>query len=98
MTPEALTLQTTPIITFGYVMQVFFSLLVIVAFIFFAAKYLLPKLKVNSVGRFIRVLDRVYLEPQVTAYVVKIKNAAWLIAVSNKNIVKIDRVDNEVNE
>jgi flagellar biogenesis protein FliO len=98
MTPEALTLQTTPIITFGYVMQVIISLLVILAFIFFAAKYLLPKLKVASIGKLIQVVDRVYLEPQVTAYIIKIKKSAWLVAVSNKNIVKIDRVDAEVNE
>lgn len=96
MTVEALTLQTTPIITFGYVMQVIISLAVIIAFIFFAAKYLLPKLKVNNIGRYITVLDRVYLEPQVTAYVLKVRNAAWLVAVSNKNIVKVDRIDNEI--
>jgi len=98
MTTEALVLQTSPIITFGYVVQVIISLLIVVTLIYLSARFLLPKLKFGSTGRLVKVVDRVYLEPNVTAYVLKIGKAAWLVMSSNKNITKIDRIDELVDE
>jgi flagellar biogenesis protein FliO len=95
MTAEALAFQQTPIITAGYIFQVFFSLAIVLAFIFLIAKYVLPKLKITANGKLINVLDRVYLEPQVTAYILKVGRDAWLVVASNKQIAKIDKVNIE---
>lgn len=95
MTPEALVLQSSPVITVGYVMQVLISLAIVLAIIYVSARFLLPKLKVNSIGRFIQVADRITLEPQVSAYILKAGKKSWLIAVSNKNIEKIAEVELE---
>jgi len=97
MTPEALTLQRTPIITFGYIMQVFISLLVVLAFIYLAARFLLPRMKIASTGRLIKVLDRAFLEPQVAAYVLQVGKSAWLIVTSSKQIARIDKIDEEIS-
>jgi hypothetical protein len=35
------------------------------------------------------------LEPQVTAYVLRIKKKSWLIVTSNKQVAKIDNLDLE---
>ncbi|MDI6731272.1 MAG: flagellar biosynthetic protein FliO [Candidatus Margulisbacteria bacterium] len=93
MTAEALSFQSTPIVTFGYIMQVIVSLLVVLGFIWLAAKYLLPKLKVSDSGKLIKILDRAYLEPQVTAYLLRVGGKAWLVGTSNKNIALIDKID-----
>lgn len=98
MTTEALVLQTSPIITFGYVIQVIVSLLIVIGLIYLSARFLLPKLKFGGTGRLIKLVDRVYLEPNVAAYVLKIGKAAWLVMSSNKNITKIDRIDELVDE
>ncbi len=98
MTTEALVLQTSPIITFGYVIQVIVSLLIVIVLIYLSARFLLPKLKFGGTGRLIKLVDRVYLEPTVAAYVLKIGKAAWLVMSSNKNITKIDRIDELVDE
>ncbi|MFH1386178.1 MAG: flagellar biosynthetic protein FliO [bacterium] len=95
MTTETLVLQSSPIITTGYIMQVFLSLLIVVALIYVGAKYLLPKFKVDSRSKLIKIVDRVYLEPQVSAYILKVGKKAWLLAVSNKQITKIDQVEEE---
>ena len=95
MTTEALAFQRTPIITFGYIMQVFFSLLVVLALIYFIAKYLLPRLKLSNAGKLIKILDRVYLEPQVTAYLLSVGKSAWLVVTSSKQIARIDKIDTE---
>lgn len=95
MTPEALVLEHTPIITFGYLMQVLISLLVVLAFIYLIAKYLLPRLKISATGKIIKVVDRIYLEPQVSAYILKIGKSAWLIVTSNKQVTRIDKIGEE---
>ena|SRR3989338_5189088 len=94
---EALVLQTTPVITAGYVMQVVFSLLIVLAIIYAAARYLLPRLKIAAPGKLIQVLDRVFLEPQVSAYVLKVGKKAWLIVASGKQAEKIAEVTEELS-
>jgi flagellar biogenesis protein FliO len=93
MTPEALVLQSSPIITAGYVMQVIFSLAIVVALIYAIARFLLPKLKTGGAGRLIQVVDRVLIEPQVAAYVLKAGKKSWLIVSSNKNVAKIAELE-----
>ncbi|MFH1683248.1 MAG: flagellar biosynthetic protein FliO [Candidatus Margulisiibacteriota bacterium] len=93
--PEAITLQRTPIITFGYVIQVFFSLLIVLALIYLIAKYVLPRFKLSSTGKLIKVRDRVYLEPQVSAYLLQVGKNTWLVVASNKQVTRIDKIDEE---
>jgi len=95
MTAEALVLQTSPIVTTGYVMQVLISLAVVVAFIFVIAKYLLPRMQINAPGRLIKVVDRLMLEPQVSAYVLRVGKKAWLVVSSAKNVIKVDEIAEE---
>ena len=95
MTSESLVLQTSPIITFGYVMQVIFSLAIVIAFIFLIAKFLLPRIKLTAPGRLIQVVDRVILEPQVSAYILKVGKSAWLVVTSSKSVTKIDKIEEE---
>jgi flagellar biogenesis protein FliO len=95
MTFEALALQRTPIISFGYIVQVVFSLVFVLALIVLSAKFLLPRLKTNAAGKLIKVLDRLYLEPQVTAYLLKVGRASWLIVTSSKQVARIDKIEDE---
>ena len=88
-------MSSAPIITVGYIMQVLISLAIVVALIYVSAKFLLPKLKVTTTGKFIEVMDRVFLEPQVTAYILKVRKSAWLVVTSNKQVAKIDKVEIE---
>ncbi len=83
-------------VTFGYMIQLVFSLAIVFGLIFVAAKYLIPKFSPSSKGRFIEVEDKVVLEPQVTSYVIKVKDASWLIVVSNKHIAKIDKIEGKL--
>jgi len=93
--PETLVLQSSPVVTTGYVMQVILSLAVVVAIIYVVGRYLMPKLKVAGTGKFIQVLDRVMLEPQVTAYILKTGKKSWLVVASNKNVEKISEIEIE---
>jgi len=95
MTVEPLVLQSSPIITVGYVMQVILSLGVVLAIIFAIAKYVLPKFKISTQGKIIEVVDRILLEPQISAYILKVGKKKWLLAASNKNIAKIGEVELE---
>lgn len=90
MTGEAL-----PIVTTGYVMQVLISLAVVIGLIYVLARYFLPRLKVGAPGRIIQVVDRVMLEPQVSAYIIKIGKKAWLIVSGGKNVEKISEIELE---
>lgn len=80
-------------ITFGYIIQLVFSLAVVFGFIYIGAKYLLPKFSSSTKGRLIQIEDKVVLEPQVTSYVIKVGDASWLVVVSNKNVARIDRLE-----
>ena len=91
MTYEALALQKTPIVTFGYIMQILISLLIVLGLIYITAKYVIPKLQVTSLGKNIHIVDRIGLEPQVTAYTIKAGNYNYLIVVSSKNTTLIDK-------
>lgn len=91
MTYEALALQKSPIVTFGYIMQIIISLLIVLGLIYLTAKYILPKLQVTSQGKNIQIIDRVGLEPQVTAYTLKVGGYNYLIVVSSKNSTLIDK-------
>ncbi len=85
--------QVSPIISFGYIMQLLFSLLVVFGFIYVTAKYLLPKIKTSTKGYYLSVIDKVVLEPQVSSYIIKAGKSSWLVIVSNKHIAKIDKLD-----
>jgi len=89
MTTEALALQSSPIITAGYVLQTIVSLAIVVGLIYVIARFVLPKMRVSGTGRLIQVLDRVPLEPQVSAYIIKVGKRSWLVAAGGKNIEKI---------
>lgn len=90
-TYEALVLEKTPIVTFGYVLQVAISLCIVLALIYLIAKYLLPKMNINPKGRLIEVVDRIGIEPQVTAYVIKFNKNLYLVASGNKGVTLLDK-------
>ena len=46
-------------------------------------------------GKLIKVLDKVYLEPQVSTQIIQVGNSAWLIAISNKRVTRIDKIEKE---
>ena len=73
LTEEAQLQTRSGVVTFGYVMQVFFSLLIVFGLIYLTAKYILPKFQVKGQGRLIEIADRIGLEPQVTAYILKVR-------------------------
>lgn len=95
MSPEALVLERSPIITLGYVMQVLLSLGIVLALIYLISKYVFPKMKIASPGRIIKIIDRVFIEPQVSAYILQVGKKGWLVVSSSKNTQKISEVDLE---
>ncbi|MCU0640471.1 MAG: hypothetical protein MUC35_00070 [Candidatus Margulisbacteria bacterium] len=80
-------------ITASYIIQVILSLLVVIALIVVIGRFLLPKLAVTAGSRLIQIVDRAYLEPQVSAYVLKVKDKAWLVVTSSKTVAKIGEVE-----
>jgi len=95
ITGEATLPPRSPVITVGYLMQVFFSLLIVGGIIFLTAKYILPKLQVSSKGRIIEVIDRIGLEPQISAYILRVRQKSWLLVASNKNVEVIGEIEEE---
>jgi len=95
LTKEAPTLKGSPVLTLGYVFQVFISLLVVIGLIYVVARFLLPKLQMPSRGRLIQIVDRIGLEPQVSAYILKVKDKSWLIVTSKGSVEVVDKVDLE---
>jgi|SRR3989339_1755901 len=95
MTSESLVLQQSALIGPGYVMQVILSLGIVIAIIFVMAKYLLPRLKLSTPGKLIQVIDRVFLEPQVSAYILKVGKKAWLVVAGSKSVANISEIDLE---
>jgi len=93
MTYEALVLQKTPIVTFGYIIQVALSLAIVLALIYICAKYLLPRLKLTPKGNTFEVTDRMGLEPQVTLYRIKSNKTEYVVAVSSKNVALLDKIE-----
>jgi flagellar biogenesis protein FliO len=93
MTTEALAFQQPAAFSAGAIFQGIVSLAIVLAVIWVIAKYLLPKLKIPNSGKIIQIVDRVYLEPQVTSYILKAGHDSWLVVVSNKQIAKIDKVN-----
>lgn len=80
-------------VSIGYVIQLLFSLLVVLGFLYLTAKYLLPKIKTSNKSEHITLADRLVVEPQVTLYIVKTANKSWLISVSNKAVTVIDKLE-----
>ena len=92
MTYEALVLQKTPIVTFGYIMQIFLSLGIVIALVYMTGKYLLPRLQVTPKSKFLSVVDRIGLEPQASVYAVKAAGEIYILGVSSKNITLIEKL------
>ncbi|MEI6050988.1 MAG: hypothetical protein WCS03_19030 [Bacteroidota bacterium] len=84
--------QYSPVISFGYIVQLIFSLAVVMGFIYMAAKYMLPKMQTNTKGKYQEIKDKLVLEPQVTSYVIGCGNTAYLVIVSNKSATVIDKI------
>ncbi|MBU0687655.1 MAG: hypothetical protein KKB81_07430 [Candidatus Margulisbacteria bacterium] len=92
-TLEALSLNQTPIVTFGYIMQVLFSLIIVLGIIYLAARYVLPRLQFKSRGTILSLEDRIGLDPQVTAYVIRAEEKRWVIVVSKNNVAVVDKLE-----
>jgi flagellar biogenesis protein FliO len=81
------------LITVGYIFQLIISLAVVIGLIYFSAKYLFPKLQLPSHGQTIQILDRVGIEPQVSAYIISAYDKSYLIVVSNKGVTLLDKLE-----
>ena len=95
---EAISFQRTPIVTFGYIMQVILSLAIVLGLIYVASKFLLPRMKFNPKGRTIEIKERIGLEPGLSAYIPKAKDKNHLIIAGQKGIALIDTFDDEGEE
>lgn len=93
VTPEMITVGASPLVTLGYVAQLLISLAIIIALIYFSAKYLVPRLNLPSAGQMIKIKDRIGIEPQVSAYIISAQEKSYLIVVSNKSVTLIDRLE-----
>ncbi|GEM_PF-3331518 len=94
--PEASTAayqSSSAAVSIGYVIQLLFSLLVVLGFLYVTAKYLLPKLKTSSKSEHMELFDRLVVEPQVTLYIVKAAGRSWLVSISNKTVTVIDKFE-----
>jgi len=94
-TAEALALKSSPVITFGYIFQLFLSLLIVIGLIYVAGRYVLPKLKVGGGTGLIKVLDRSVLEPQVIAYVLRVEGKRYVMVVTNKQVTVVDQLEDK---
>jgi len=83
----------SPLVTIGYVFQLILSLAIVIGLIYFSAKYLFPKIQLPSQGKLIQVVDRIGLEPQVSAYIISAYDRSYLIVVSQKGVTLIDKLE-----
>ena len=93
ISPEVVTVTKSPLVTVGYLIQLLVSLAIVIGLIYFAAKYLLPKIQLPSSGSIIKVIDRIGLEPQVSAYIIGVYAKTYLVVISNKNATLIDKIE-----
>jgi flagellar biogenesis protein FliO len=93
VSPEAAVIVRSPLITIGYIFQLIVSLSIVIGLIFFSAKYILPKIQLPSHGKMIEIVDRIGLEPQVSVYVIRYMEDRYLLAVSNKNVTLIEKLE-----
>ena len=94
-TSEALPLKSPSVVTGAYLIQLFFSLIIVFGIMYLISKYILPKIKTTTKGKLIEVIDRVGLEPQVSAYILKVKDSSWLVVASNKNVSVISKLEQD---
>ncbi len=98
-TMESAAMQSSPpVISFGYIIQLVFSLGVVIGAIFLTTKYVLPRFTPGTSGNYINVVDRVVLEPQVTSYILNVEKKFYVVVVSNKTATLIDKLDSFENE
>lgn len=74
-------------------MQLIISLAIVVGLIYFFARYLLPKLQLPSSGNLIQIKEKIGLEPQVSAYIISVREKSYLVVVSNKGVTLIDKLE-----
>ena len=82
-----------PLFTVWYILQLIVSLGIVIGLIYFSAKYLFPKLQIPSSGKSIQILDKIGIEPQVSAYIISAQDKAYFVIVSNKGVTLIDKLE-----
>lgn len=92
-TTEAITFQKTPIVTFGYIMQVLISLAIVLGILYISSKYLLPRMKFSPKGRFVEIVDRIGLEPGLAVYIIRVKNKQYVLAAGQKGTTLLDSLE-----
>lgn len=84
--------------TAGY----FKSISILVAFVlimfFFLKLVSRGRITGNFGSRYLEIVDKYPLEPQVTLYIIKIRDKKWLISIGNKNATVIDDVSDLVGD
>jgi hypothetical protein len=92
ISPEAtMNIARSPLITVGYIFQLIISLGIVIGLVYFAAKYILPKVQLPSMGKSLEVLERLGLEPAVTAYVIAWNEKKYFVVITNKTATVIDK-------
>lgn len=81
------------LVTVGYIFQLIISLAVVIGLIYFSAKYLFPRLQLPSQGKLIEIVDRIGLEPQVSAYIISANGKSYLIVVGRQGVTLIDKLE-----
>jgi flagellar biogenesis protein FliO len=82
----------SPVISVGYIVQLIFSLAVVVGFLYVTAKYLLPKMQTGTKSKQIEITDKLVIEPQVSSYVIKAGGNSYFIIVNSKTTTLIDKL------
>jgi len=92
VSPEVIS-TGSPLVTIGYIFQLILSLAIVIGLIYFSAKYLFPRIQLPSQGKLIQVVDRIGLEPQVSAYIISAYDKSYFIVVGQKSVTLIDKLE-----
>jgi flagellar biogenesis protein FliO len=85
----------SPLDTVSYLFKLIVTLSIMIGFLYYAAKYILPKIQIPSQGKLIEIKDRIGLEPQVSVYIITVQGKDYLIAVSAKGVTLIDKLESD---
>jgi flagellar biogenesis protein FliO len=86
-------LKTSPVISFGYVIQLIFSLLIVIGILYAGARFILPRFNLVGEKGLINILDRKFMDAQSTAYILAVGKKKWLIVIAKGQVARIDALE-----
>ncbi len=93
---EAYSQSGSSAVSFGYIIQLVFSLAVVFGFIYLAAKYFLPKLQPGIKGKYLEVTDKLVIEPSVTAYILKTGKSQHTVIIAGRTATVLGKVEGDL--